>query len=71
MLERTRRGADPVSLPGGETRTFLMDGDEVIVSGLQKVGDGAPVAAKPQAATPAAAAPATAAGTAKAGGAAQ
>jgi fumarylacetoacetase len=33
LLEITRRGADPVSLPGGETRTFLADGDEVIVRG--------------------------------------
>src|SRR4249919_152900 len=59
-------------LPGlVEVTTGVKDGDEVIVSGLQKVGDGAPVAAKPQAATPEAATPATAAGTAKAGGAAQ
>ena len=33
LLEITRRGAEPVSLPGGETRTFLQDGDEVIVRG--------------------------------------
>ena len=33
LLEITRRGADPVSLPGGELRTFLHDGDEVIVRG--------------------------------------
>jgi fumarylacetoacetase len=33
LLELTRRGADPVSLSGGETRTFLLDGDEVIVRG--------------------------------------
>ena len=33
LLEITRRGADPVSLPGGEVRTFLQDGDEVIVRG--------------------------------------
>lgn len=33
LLEITRRGADPVSLPGGELRTFLQDGDEVIVRG--------------------------------------
>ncbi len=30
LLEITRRGADPLQLPGGETRTFLEDGDEVI-----------------------------------------
>lgn len=30
LLERTRRGAEPLSLPGGEQRRFLEDGDEVI-----------------------------------------
>jgi fumarylacetoacetase len=29
LLELTRRGADPITLPDGETRTFLEDGDEV------------------------------------------
>ena len=33
LLEITRRGAEPVQLPGGETRTFLLDGDEVIIRG--------------------------------------
>ena len=33
LLELTRRGADPVELPHGEVRTFLADGDEVIVRG--------------------------------------
>jgi len=33
LLEVTRRGADPVELPTGETRTFLEDGDEVIMRG--------------------------------------
>jgi fumarylacetoacetase len=33
LLERTRRGADPVTLPTGETRKFLEDGDEVILKG--------------------------------------
>lgn len=33
LLEITRRGAEPVSLPGGEMRTFLQDGDEIIVRG--------------------------------------
>ncbi|MDB5427962.1 MAG: fumarylacetoacetate hydrolase, partial [Phenylobacterium sp.] len=32
LLEITRGGAKPVSLPGGETRAFLEDGDEVILS---------------------------------------
>ena len=31
LLEITRRGAEPVALPGGETRGFLEDGDEVIL----------------------------------------
>jgi len=33
LLELTRRGADPVRLPTGEVRSFLQDGDEVIVRG--------------------------------------
>jgi len=47
-----------------EVTSGLKDGDQVIVSGLQKIGDGAPVNATPQAAAPATT-------TAKAGGAAQ
>lgn len=30
LLEMTRRGQDPVRLPNGEMRSFLLDGDEVI-----------------------------------------
>ncbi|MFO7694515.1 MAG: fumarylacetoacetase [Vicinamibacterales bacterium] len=30
LLELTRRGAEPITLPGGEARRFLEDGDEVI-----------------------------------------
>jgi fumarylacetoacetase len=33
LLELTSKGAEPVKLPGGETRTFLEDGDEVILRG--------------------------------------
>lgn len=33
LLELTWRGTDPVQLPGGETRRFLEDGDEVIMRG--------------------------------------
>ena len=29
LLELTRRGAEPVTLPNGDTRAFLQDGDEV------------------------------------------
>jgi fumarylacetoacetase len=31
LLERTRRGAERITLPSGETRGFLEDGDEVIM----------------------------------------
>jgi fumarylacetoacetase len=31
LLELTWRGRDPVTLPNGETRKFLEDGDEVIL----------------------------------------
>ncbi len=33
LLERTRRGAEPLQLPNGEQRRFLDDGDEVILHG--------------------------------------
>jgi fumarylacetoacetase len=33
LLELTRRGAEPLTLPTGETRGFLEDGDEVIMRG--------------------------------------
>lgn len=33
LLELTWRGADPLQLPNGETRTFLEDGDEVTLRG--------------------------------------
>lgn len=33
LLERTWRGAEPIALPTGETRTFLQDGDEVVLRG--------------------------------------
>jgi fumarylacetoacetase len=33
LLEITRRGADQLALPGGETRRFLEDGDEVTIRG--------------------------------------
>ncbi len=34
LLELTRRGAEPLTLPTGETRAFLEDGDEVILRGF-------------------------------------
>ena len=33
LLELTRRGAEPLTLPNGEERRFLHDGDEVILRG--------------------------------------
>jgi fumarylacetoacetase len=33
LLELTSRGSKPVTLPTGEERRFLQDGDEVIMSG--------------------------------------
>ena len=33
LLEMTRGGAVPIDLPGGETRTFLLDGDELEIRG--------------------------------------
>jgi len=34
LLELTRSGADPISLPSGEQRRFLEDGDEVVIRGF-------------------------------------
>ena len=39
MLELTWRGANPLQLPGGETRTWLEDGDRLSISGWAE-GDG-------------------------------
>jgi fumarylacetoacetase len=33
LLELSWRGAEPIELPSGETRTFLQDGDEIIMRG--------------------------------------
>ena len=33
LLELSWRGKEPLALPGGETRTFLEDGDEVVLAG--------------------------------------
>jgi len=46
LLEITRAGQNPIQLPGGETRTFLQDGDEVILrafcqrDGFARIGFG-------------------------------
>jgi fumarylacetoacetase len=34
LIERTWRGRDPLHLPNGESRSFLLDGDEVIIRGF-------------------------------------
>ena len=41
LLELTTRGANPVTLPSGETRRFLEDGDEIIMRGVLEA-DGRP-----------------------------
>jgi fumarylacetoacetase len=33
LLERAWRGTEPVALPSGEIRSFLQDGDDVILRG--------------------------------------
>lgn len=33
MIELTRRGAEPIRLPSGEVRSFLQDGDEIVMRG--------------------------------------
>ncbi len=39
LLELTRRGAEPITLANGETRGFLEDGDEVIMTAFaERVG---------------------------------
>ena len=40
LLELTKRGANPVTLPTGESRKFLEDGDEVIMRGRLGSGTG-------------------------------
>jgi fumarylacetoacetase len=39
LLEITQRGAEPIELSSGETRSFLLEGDEVILRGYcEKIG---------------------------------
>jgi fumarylacetoacetase len=38
LLELTWRGAEPLALPTGEMRTFLADGDEVMLRGYAERG---------------------------------
>ncbi len=39
FIELTQRGAQPVTLPNGETRGFLQDGDTVVIRGRAVNGD--------------------------------
>jgi len=39
LIELTRRGAEPLALPGGETRGFLHDGDTVVLRALAVAGE--------------------------------
>ncbi len=47
LLEITKRGAEPIALPNGETRKFLEDGDEITMrgycerEGFRRIGFGA------------------------------
>ena len=47
LLELTWRGTEPIALPTGEQRTFLQDGDEIIIrgycerAGFRRIGFGA------------------------------
>jgi fumarylacetoacetase len=43
LLEITRGGAQPLTLPNGEVRTFLEDGDEVILSGAARADGRVPI----------------------------
>ena len=43
LLELTRNGADTITLPNGETRTFLVDGDEIVFSGIARATGQMPV----------------------------
>ncbi|WP_374469950.1 fumarylacetoacetase [Phenylobacterium sp.] len=43
LLELTRGGQRPVSLPTGETRTFLQDGDELILAGWARAEGYVPI----------------------------
>ena len=38
LVEMTRRGTEPLQLQNGERRSFLEDGDEVVLSGFCEVG---------------------------------
>jgi fumarylacetoacetase len=39
LIELTRRGAEPITLPGGERRAFLEDGDTVVLRAVATAGE--------------------------------
>jgi fumarylacetoacetase len=39
-MELSWNGEEPIELPGGERRSFLEDGDEVVLRGRADVGGG-------------------------------
>lgn len=43
LLEATRGGKQPITLPTGETRTFLLDGDEVVMTAHAKADGFVPI----------------------------
>jgi fumarylacetoacetase len=43
LLELTRGGAEPIALKGGETRAFLEDGDEVIMTAKAQAPGAVPI----------------------------
>ena len=43
LLELTSNGAKPIALPTGETRSFLVDGDEIILCGTCKAPNHPPL----------------------------
>ena len=47
LLELTWNGTEPLTLPDGSTRTFLADGDEVVITATAPAGSGGLVALGP------------------------
>jgi fumarylacetoacetase len=43
LIEITRGGTDPVSLPSGETRRFLEDGDEILLTAQARADGYVPI----------------------------
>jgi fumarylacetoacetase len=44
FVELTRAGTEPLTLPDGSTRTFLQDGDEVVITATARAKGGARIA---------------------------